>query len=106
MNNTKLTRHARDLVKDINWVLPLLEDSLRNYQLPESILTLTDELFITFWHYFQNILVMLVETIPSRKMELVLLDGEMDIFNYSFTQKENILILSVMIEPCSVQNRI
>ena len=49
---------------------------------------------------------MLVETIPSRKMELVLLDGEMDIFNYSFTQKENILILSVMIEPCGVQNRI
>ena len=92
MNNTKPTRHVRDLVKDINWVLPLIEDSLRNYQLPESILTLTDKLFKMFWHYFQNILVMLVETICSRNMELVLLDGEMDIFNYSFTQKEKVLI--------------
>ena len=35
---------------------------------------------------------MLVETISSQTMELVLSDKEMDIFNYSFTQKENVLI--------------
>ena len=38
---------------------------------------------------------MLVDTISSRKKELVLSDKEMDIFNCSFTQKENVLILSV-----------
>ena len=38
---------------------------------------------------------MLVETISSQTMELVLSDKEMDIFNCSFTQKENVLILSV-----------
>ena len=40
-------------------------------------------------------LVMVVETISSRTMELILLDKEMDIFNCSFTPKENVLILSV-----------
>ena len=72
-------------------------------------MTATDKLFKTFWHYFQNILVMLVETISSRKKELVLSDREMNIFNCSFTflskmdmmmmmmmtQKENVLISSV-----------
>ena len=57
-------------------------------------MTVTDKRFKTFWHYFQNILVMLVETISSRKKELVLSDREMDIFNCSFTQKDNVLINS------------
>ena len=51
---------------------------------------------------------MLVDTISSRKKELVLLDKEMDIFNCSFTQKENILILRVndWALQCSKQNLI
>ena len=69
---------------------------------------MTDEVFKTFWHYFQNILVMLAETISSQTMELVLSDKEMDIFNCSFTQTENVLILSVneWALQCSKQNLI
>ena len=71
-------------------------------------LTLTDKLFKTFWHYFRNISVKLAETISSRTMELVLSDKEMDIFNCSFTQKENVLILNVTeyALQCSKQNLI
>ena len=49
---------------------------------------------------------MLVETIPSWTMELVLTDKVMDIFNCSFTQEENILILNVneWAVQCSKQN--
>ena len=51
---------------------------------------------------------MLVETISSRTMDIVLSDKEIDIFNCSFTQKENILILSVndWALQCSKQNLI
>ena len=51
---------------------------------------------------------MLDETISSLTMELVLSDKEMDIFNCSFTQKENVLILSVneWALQCSKQNLI
>ena len=50
---------------------------------------------------------MLVETISSRKMELVLLDGEMEIFSYSFTQEENVLLILSANDwalQCSKQN--
>ena len=71
-------------------------------------MTVTDKLFKTFWHYFQNILVMPVGTISSLTMELVLSDTEMDIFNFSFTQKENVLILNIneCALLCSKQNLI
>ena len=82
MNNTKPTRHVPEF--SLGYKLRFTADWRFTVELSTSgisNLTVTDELFKTFWHYFQNILVMLVETISSRTMELVLLDEEMDIFN-------------------------
>ena len=51
---------------------------------------MTDELFKTFWHYFQNISVMLVETISSETMELVGQgDGHFQLFFHTERKRFN-----------------